>query len=290
MADEPPPLPEVGTDDERAEDAQDGQYDDAEDVGSADFCCGNLDASRQSNTDTEEDRGENIDQAADDQAHAEARGSGVDDIPSRNGCSRGVLSVRPGAKPTRRTGGGERSRRRTTAPLVYGDRLIWRWIRSARCRDPAGGSGSADGPGGGRGPMDCTPCRVGCHRARHDPEGFLRVAVLFALHWNQAGQRCDRSGRVVEDGPFFGSPCGRLGVQRRGLEGRDVGRLKLGWALDRRVLRSVLPSCHEVIVDAAVTPPECAEPRPTWPQNQERSSTDHALISEVGLRERNGYA
>ena len=91
LTDESPPLAEVSTDDQRAEDTQHGEYDDAEDMGAADFCRRDLDATREANTDAEEDRRQDIDQAANDQAHAETRGCGVENTSRCYG--RGLLRL-----------------------------------------------------------------------------------------------------------------------------------------------------------------------------------------------------
>ena len=83
LTDKSPPLAEVGTNDECAEHAQDRQYDDAEDMGTADFCCRDLRASGEAKADTEKDRREGVHQTADDQAHAQAGRRGVEDAPRR---------------------------------------------------------------------------------------------------------------------------------------------------------------------------------------------------------------
>ena len=110
LADESPPLAEVSTDDQRAEDTQRGEYDDAEDMRAPDFCRRDLDATGEANTDAEEDRRQDIDQTANDQAHAETRCCCVENTP--RGYSRGTPRLwtgGPGAEPARCTRRRERS-------------------------------------------------------------------------------------------------------------------------------------------------------------------------------------
>jgi hypothetical protein len=139
LADESPPRAEIGADDERAEDAQDGQHDKGENMGPADFLGRYLHSSCQANADAEHDRREDIDQAADDQAHAEARRRRIEDSLGRNRCLLlRLLLVRRRAKPARRTGRGERSWLLAKRG-AHSYRLVGSWVGSIYSRTPANG-------------------------------------------------------------------------------------------------------------------------------------------------------
>jgi hypothetical protein len=190
LADESPPRGEIGTDDERAEDAQDSQHDKSENMGSANFLRRHLHSSREANTDAEHDRRKDIDQAADDQAHAEAWRRRIEDSLRRNRCLLRLWLMRWRAKPPRRTGRGE------LAWLLakrgaHSYRLVGSWMGSNYCRTPA--NGGPDRPAGRCRPMHGSPCRIGGHRAGHHSKRFLRVAGLITNRRDQASQWPHRS-------------------------------------------------------------------------------------------------
>jgi len=157
LADESPPLAEVSTDDQRAEDTQRGEYDDAEDMRAPDFCRRDLDATGEANTDAEEDRRQDIDQAANDQAHAETRCCCVENTP--RGYSRGTPRLwtgGPGAEPARCTRRWERSRGRASSGVNSNGLVGW-WIGSARCRVPGFLTGSSPNLARWRSPVHGAP-------------------------------------------------------------------------------------------------------------------------------------
>ena len=99
-AEESPPFAKVGVNDQHAEDADDSQQAQAEHVGSPDLRPGDLDSAGQANADAQNDRRENVDQAADDQARAQAWSRSVEDGPRGNGnCRWRLLTVWPWSEP-----------------------------------------------------------------------------------------------------------------------------------------------------------------------------------------------
>ena len=132
LADESPPVAEPGIDDEGAEEAHDGQHDNGENVGPADFCSRDLDPSCQANTDTQQYRREYVDQATDDQTHAEAGRRGIDDASGRDGRRRRrLLTVRRWAKPAGCARRREESRSKVRA--VSNDYWSIRWWVARAC-------------------------------------------------------------------------------------------------------------------------------------------------------------
>ena len=124
-------------------------------------------------------------------------------------------------------------------------------------KGPSGTAGAAAGRGvrwrrraGWPAPVHRAPGRVRGHRTGDDREGLLRVP-MFSGRRDQCGQGGYRDRRLVERGSVLGGQ-GRHLLNRLGDRQRGGGRLgELRGTLDRRVLRSVLPGCHAVIVDAA---------------------------------------
>ena len=113
--------------------------------------------------------------------------------------------------------------------------------RGGRC----GGGGQARGCT----PVHRAPGGVRGHRAGGHVEGLLRVA-LFGRRRDQRGQRRHRHRRLIERGTVLGGQRRHLGHRRRDRQRRGGGFGELGRTLDRSVLRTVLPGCHAVIVDA----------------------------------------
>ena len=145
-----------------------------------------------------------------------------------------------------------------------------------------------------RSPVHGAPGRVRCHRAGHDGEWLFRVTPLLTWRRDQRGQGYHRRRRVIEDGSALRSPSSRLGVGRCNRQRWSLGRLKVGRALDRRILRPVLPGCHAVIVDAGRAGPEFADARRA--ATSKGTPADDVLSRRggsrfgVGLHDRNGYA
>ena len=113
---------------EHAEDADDGQQAHAEHEGSPDLRLCDLDSPGQADADAQNDRREDIHQAADDQARAKAGSRGVEDGPCGNGiCRSRLLTVWSWAEPVR----GPRRRKvtwRGADPGADGQGLVGLWL------------------------------------------------------------------------------------------------------------------------------------------------------------------
>ena len=114
--------------------------------------------------------------------------------------------------------------------------------RGGRC-----GCGGGQARGGT--PVHRSPGGVRGHRAGGHVEGLLRVA-LFSRRRDQRGQRRHGHRRLIERGTVLGGQRRHLGHRRGDRQRRGGGFGELGRTLDRSVLRTVLPGCHAVIVDA----------------------------------------
>ena len=113
-------------------------------------------------------------------------------------------------------------------------------------------------------PHDPLPEPLGGFQCRA-PQAESEVIVLDATSkgaWGSRGgstigvQRCERGhrrARISEDWPVLGRQRGHLLDGRRGRQRSHIRVLELAGPLDRRVLRSVLPGRHAVIVDAPTT-------------------------------------
>ena len=201
-------------------------------------------------------------------------GAGADPIGSG-----GLLPVRSRPEPTRGAGCGKAVRRRHGTGRARERLLRGRSASEARRTPGRAGRGGRErcggertgrqqaregsrrgrrcGCGGGQArggtPVHRSPGRVRGHRAGGHVEGLLRVA-LFSRRRDQRGQRRHGHRRLIERGTVLGGQRRHLG-HRRGDRQRRGGRFgELGRTLDRSVLRTVLPGCHAVIVDASPGP------------------------------------
>ena len=276
-----PPTTEARVVGQRHDDRDQHPQHRADDEAAADFGPGHLDPAGQAEADGQHHRSDHVDEPAEREADAQARGRGIEDGAGADPIGSGrLLPVRSRPEPARRARAREsrsaaardRTSSGTAAPGPVGERgsadprarrsgrpgRAWRgadrtsaWSGRLRRRRPL--------PGAAAGRPDGAPqCTA--------PQAESEVIVLAATskgccgsrcsagRRDQRGQRRHRHRRLVERGTVLGGQRRHLG-HRRGDRQRRGGRFgELGRTLDRSVLRTVLPGCHAVIVDAFARP------------------------------------
>jgi hypothetical protein len=134
---------------------------------------------------------------------------------------------------------------RGTVARLDNQGLVWSQVARTRRRGKATHCTRSSWLACRRSPVRGAPGRAGGHRAGHHGKRFLRIARFLARR-QQGGQWRHRLFRGIEDRSALRRPGSHLRVRSSNPQRRSVRVLELRGALDRRVLRSVLPRCHAV--------------------------------------------